>query len=558
MNKYRHFVPASQEWYNSIYTYNKNYPKTIPVADILLMKLFKCYFNYGIRLKFKPVFSHLQSYLKEGLLLASPQQKKGSNCNWQAGKGLPRLLLSKSGGGMLYGKPATNKSFLGAFSSAKEIATASQEEPSFLRNSLSNASLAREKGSGQAQLSNLYRTALASSSYSKKALKEGASPLPMRYRLLSSKKAFLGKGDLKHTNNKVIITFYLYNANQMFISSNFNDRVKALLLPNKSLKIRQGSEESKAVLATASARQQQPEASPGQADASARGQPMPALAVPLRGHEAGLALPALGQAALALPLAGKRQRVLQGQALPAQALPAQALPAMLTQPLVKSAASKEGASKGAQLAKIILYNRMLNIYEFNASDEHYFSYYNTMASIIKKINIVLANLNYLLAIYIYILKTKIFNNYAATQSCLTKIYQKINSFFFIYNNLFKIKDNLNNNLFNFFKNRLLLNKLPFLITNDILKICSASTFLEGKKAVKPNQWGLMGNRAQAQAQEARQAQQARHATQARLELGQVEEAMSPRAQHQQESSIFNFEYYLYKMSLSYLEKVFLY
>ena len=282
---------------------------------------------------------------------------------------------------------------------------------------------------------------------------------------------------------------------------------------------------------------------------------MPALAVPLRGHEAGQALPALGEAALALPHAG-RQRVLQGQALPGQAKPGQAKPALHTQ-LVKSAASKEGA-KGAQLAKIILYNRMLNIYEFNASDEHYFSYYNTMASIIKKINIVLANLNYLLAIYIYILKTKIFNNYAAQQSCLTKIYQKINSFFFIYNNLFKIKDNLNNNLFNFFKNRLLLNKLPFLITNDILKICSASTFLEGKKAVKPNQWGLMGNRAQAQAQEARQAQQARHATQARLELGQVEEAMSPRAQHQQESSIFNFEYYLYKMSLSYLEKVFLY
>lgn len=277
VNKYRHFVPASQEWYNSIYTYNKNYPKTIPVADILLMKLFKCYFNYGIRLKFKPVFSHLQSYLKEGLLLASPadalraqqEQKKGSKaCNWEAGgKGLPQLLLSKSGGALLYGKPATNKSFLGAFSSAKEIAT----QECFLRNSLSNASNAREKGSGQAQLSNLYRTALASSSYSKKALKEGASPLPMRYRLLSSKKAFLGKGDLKHTNNKVIITFYLYNANQMFISSNFNDRVKALLLPNKSLKIRQGSEESKAVLATASARQQQPkrEGRGGQALASA-------------------------------------------------------------------------------------------------------------------------------------------------------------------------------------------------------------------------------------------------------------------------------------------------
>lgn len=48
---------------------------------------------------------------------------------------------------------------------------------------------------------------------------------------------------------------------------------------------------------------------------------------------------------------------------------------------------------------------MFNIYEFLASDEHYLAYYNTMGSIIKKINIVLANLNYLLAIYIYILKT---------------------------------------------------------------------------------------------------------------------------------------------------------
>ena len=124
--------------------------------------------------------------------------------------------------------------------------------------------------------------------------------LPMRYRLLSTKKAFVGKGDLKHTNNKVIITFYLYNAQEMFISDNFNSRVKALLLPNKSLK-------------------------------------------------------------------------------------------------------REIISNGEN-EKIILYNRMFNIFEFLALDDHYLAYYNTMASIIKKRNIVLANLNYLLAIYIYILK----------------------------------------------------------------------------------------------------------------------------------------------------------
>lgn len=122
----------------------------------------------------------------------------------------------------------------------------------------------------------------------------------MRYRLLSTKKAFVGKGDLKHTNNKVIITFYLYNAQEMFISDNFNSRVKALLLPNKSLK-------------------------------------------------------------------------------------------------------REIISNGEN-EKIILYNRMFNIFEFLALDDHYLAYYNTMASIIKKRNIVLANLNYLLAIYIYILK----------------------------------------------------------------------------------------------------------------------------------------------------------
>ena len=190
--KRRHFVPASQEWYNSLYTYNKNYPKTIPVADISLMKLFKGYFNYGIRL-----------------------------------------------GGKFLKKP-------------------------------------------------------------KKSQNHQIRALPMRYRLLSTKKAFVGKGDLKHTNNQVIITFYLYNAQDMFISDNFNSRVKALLLPNKSLK-------------------------------------------------------------------------------------------------------REIISNGEN-EKIILYNRMFNIFEFLALDDHYLAYYNTMASIIKKRNIVLANLNYLLAIYIYILK----------------------------------------------------------------------------------------------------------------------------------------------------------
>ena len=316
----------------------------------------------------------------------------------------------------------------------------------------------------------------------------------MRYRLLSTKKAFLGKGDLKHTNNKVIITFYLYNANQMFISSNFNDRVKALLLPNKSLKI----------------------------------------------------------------------------------------------------LSFEQANPSG---KIILYNRMFNIYEFLASDEHYLAYYNTMASIIKKINIVLANLNYLLAIYIYILKTKIFNdNYGrpspvgtgshpvgtpsaklceAGSLCeaegASKILScKINSFFFIYNNLFKtniLKDNLKNNLFNIFFNfrlrkyrRLLLKRKFLLITNDILKIASSPLNKRGAAAL-----GLERDSSSASAAcEALDKKGILSQGGGPFELRGAPAFVSPHLASNnfqptwEESSIFNFEYYLYKMSLSYLEKVFLY
>jgi len=49
----RHFTPAAQEWHNSIYTYNNNYLKTLPSADINLMRLLKIYFNDQIKIKEK-------------------------------------------------------------------------------------------------------------------------------------------------------------------------------------------------------------------------------------------------------------------------------------------------------------------------------------------------------------------------------------------------------------------------------------------------------------------------------------------------------------------------
>ncbi len=103
--KARHFTPAAQEWFNSTYSYNKNYIKSLSIADKNLMNLLKSFFNSQIKhkiLKFKP-----------------------------------------------------------------------------------------------------------------KAL----API---FRRLSGKRVFIGKGELKHTSSRVIITFYVYNTEGMFLSHKIN------------------------------------------------------------------------------------------------------------------------------------------------------------------------------------------------------------------------------------------------------------------------------------------------------------------------------------------------
>ncbi len=98
--KSRHFTPAAQEWFNSVYHYNANNIKSLAVADKNLMNLLKSYFN---------------SY---------PSKK----------------------------------------------------------------------------LYNIKTKRMA-----------------MRFKRLSTKKVFVGKGELKHTSSKIIITFYLYNTERMFL-----------------------------------------------------------------------------------------------------------------------------------------------------------------------------------------------------------------------------------------------------------------------------------------------------------------------------------------------------
>ena len=47
----RHFPPAGQEWFNSVYAYNNNYTKSLPIADNNLMNLLKSYFNLYFKQK---------------------------------------------------------------------------------------------------------------------------------------------------------------------------------------------------------------------------------------------------------------------------------------------------------------------------------------------------------------------------------------------------------------------------------------------------------------------------------------------------------------------------
>lgn len=113
----RHFTPAAQEWFNSVYSFNKNYIKTLPTADKNLMKLLKSYFNFQFKLKAYKI---------------------------------------------------------------KRTAT--------------------------------------------------------RYKRLSANKIFVGRGDLKHTNHQVIITFYVYNTERFFIFRNVKYLFKSLYYPRRLVK----------------------------------------------------------------------------------------------------------------------------------------------------------------------------------------------------------------------------------------------------------------------------------------------------------------------------------
>lgn len=56
-----------------------------------------------------------------------------------------------------------------------------------------------------------------------------------RYKRLTSKKIYLGRGDIKHTSSKATITIYVYNTQKMYLSRAVHLTKKGLFYPKKAL-----------------------------------------------------------------------------------------------------------------------------------------------------------------------------------------------------------------------------------------------------------------------------------------------------------------------------------
>jgi hypothetical protein len=69
----------------------------------------------------------------------------------------------------------------------------------------------------------------------KRKLLKSKRMLP-RLRRLSAKRVFIGKGELKHVSSKVIITFYVYNVEGMFLSHKVRKLRIGLFFPKCKLK----------------------------------------------------------------------------------------------------------------------------------------------------------------------------------------------------------------------------------------------------------------------------------------------------------------------------------
>nr|YP_009546711.1 ribosomal protein S3 [Heterodermia speciosa]AYP35451.1 ribosomal protein S3 [Heterodermia speciosa] len=72
VHKPRHYPPANKEWFNSIYAYNKNTLKLLPVADKVTLKVLQNYFNlYSPKLNRKARLNRIKNKKKRYIRLST-------------------------------------------------------------------------------------------------------------------------------------------------------------------------------------------------------------------------------------------------------------------------------------------------------------------------------------------------------------------------------------------------------------------------------------------------------------------------------------------------------
>lgn len=212
MNDARHYPASNKEWINSIYSYNKASIKSLPVKDKLLYILLKSYFNLK-KNKIKGVASSTRN-LKRSAFVA-----KNLNFSSLAKKRLKDRNLS-----FLTRKAKDNNKL--SLLKEWDLACASQEKQKLL---LSNNKLSEQNKLALERVN----------SYSNKYLLLRKQRFLKRLRIKENKKkkflkkTFISLPEIKHLNNKSIITVSIYNRNNLILKKKIYKLYKMFIYKKK-------------------------------------------------------------------------------------------------------------------------------------------------------------------------------------------------------------------------------------------------------------------------------------------------------------------------------------
>lgn len=212
INDARHYPASNKEWINSVYSYNKASIKSLPVKDKLLYNLLKSYFNLK-KNKIKGVASSTRN-LKKSAFMAN-------NLNFSS---LAKKRLKDRNLSFLTRKAKDNNKLY--LLKEWDLARASLEKQKLL---LSNNKLSEQNKLALERVN----------SYSNKYLLLRKQRFLKRLRIKENKKknflkkTFISLPEIKHLNNKSIITVSIYNRNNLILKKKIYKLYKMFIYKKK-------------------------------------------------------------------------------------------------------------------------------------------------------------------------------------------------------------------------------------------------------------------------------------------------------------------------------------